>query len=103
MDTTPDAEDLPSGGAQVGAGVGAESQSHVGDRGSETFVLGFESVQLGGFRGFGDLESADLVEGGERGLIGVGEGVEVLLGRGDRGMAQAFLDDLEVCAAGEEP
>jgi hypothetical protein len=44
---------------------------------------------------------ADGVEGGDRGVVGVGEGVEVFLGGGDRGVAHPFLHYLNVCSAGE--
>jgi hypothetical protein len=47
--------------------------------------------------------SADVVQGGEGGVVGAGQGVEVALGGGDAGVAEAFFDDLEVGAAGEEP
>jgi hypothetical protein len=43
------------------------------------------------------------LEGVEGGVVGVGEGVEVFLGGGDGGVAEAFFDDLEVGAADEEP
>ena len=46
---------------------------------------------------------ADVVEGGDGGVVGVGEGVEVLLGGGDAGMSHPFLHHLDVGAAGEEP
>lgn len=51
----------------------------------------------------GAAAGADLVEGGEGGVVGVIEGVQVALGGGDRSMPEAFLDDLEVGAAGQEP
>jgi hypothetical protein len=44
---------------------------------------------------------ADGVEGGDGGVVGVGEGVEVFLGGGDRGVAHAFFHYLNVCSAGE--
>ena len=34
-------------------------------------------------------------------VVGVGEGVQVLLGGGDAALAEAFFDYLEVGAAGE--
>jgi hypothetical protein len=43
------------------------------------------------------------VEGREVLGVGVGEGVEVLLGGGDLGVAHAVHDGLEVGAAGEQP
>ena len=46
---------------------------------------------------------ADAVEGGEVLGVGVGEGVEVLLGGGDLGMTHAVHHRLEVGAAGEQP
>jgi hypothetical protein len=36
-------------------------------------------------------------------LVGVGQGVQVALGRHDRGVAEAFLRDLQVGPAGEQP
>src|SRR5690349_17704183 len=45
----------------------------------------------------------DGVEGVKRGVIGVREGVEVLLGRCNPGVSKPFLYDLEVGPAGEEP
>jgi hypothetical protein len=44
-----------------------------------------------------------LGEGFEGGFVGVGEGVEVLLGGAEAAVAEALLDDLEVGAAREEP
>ena len=44
-----------------------------------------------------------MVEGGDGGVVGVREGVEVFLGGGDGGVAHAFFDDLDVCSAGQEP
>ncbi len=49
------------------------------------------------------LPSAHAGEGGERGVVGVGEGVQVLLGGGELGVAEAVHDGFEVGAAGEEP
>lgn len=48
----------------------------------------------------GAAAAADFVEGGEGGVVGVVEGVEVALGGGDGSVAEAFFDDLKVCAAG---
>jgi len=48
------------------------------------------------------VRAADAVEGGEVLLVGVGKGVEVLLGRGDLG-THAVHDGLEVGASGEQP
>jgi len=45
--------------------------------------------------------AADFREGVQGGFVGVGEGVEVLLGGHDRRMAESLLDDLEVGASGE--
>ena len=44
-----------------------------------------------------------LGEGVEGGFVGIGEGVEVLLGGAEAAVAEALLDDLEVGTAGEEP
>ena len=46
---------------------------------------------------------ADSAKCGEGGVVGAGEGVEVLLGGGDAAVAEAFFDGLEVGAAGEHP
>src|ERR1044072_1872913 len=51
----------------------------------------------------GAAAAADFVEGGEGGVVGVVEGVQVALGGGDGSVAEAFFDDLEVCTAGQEP
>ena len=37
------------------------------------------------------------------GVVDVGEGVQVLLGGGESGVAHAVFEGLQVCAAGEEP
>jgi hypothetical protein len=42
-------------------------------------------------------------EGVEGGVAGVGQGVQVLLGSAKAAVAEAFFDDLDVGAAGEEP
>src|SRR5438270_4354997 len=49
------------------------------------------------------LAVADASVCGEGSLSGVGQGAEVLLGGGDLAVAEAFLDDGDVGAAGEEP
>lgn len=41
--------------------------------------------------------------GGEGAVAGVGQGPEVELGGGDVGVAEAFFDDLDVGAAGQQP
>jgi hypothetical protein len=46
---------------------------------------------------------ADLGKGVQRGVVGLGEAVEVFLGSDDAGVAEPFLDHLEVGAAGEQP
>lgn len=51
----------------------------------------------------GAAAAANFVEGGEGGVVRVVEGVEVALGGGDGSVTEAFLDDLKVGAAGQEP
>ena len=46
---------------------------------------------------------SDRGEGGEGGVVGFGEGVEVFLGGDDAAVSEAFFDGLQVGAAGEEP
>jgi hypothetical protein len=47
--------------------------------------------------------SSDAAQGGEGGVVGAIECVQVLLGSGDGAVAEAFFNGLEVGAAGEEP
>jgi hypothetical protein len=51
----------------------------------------------------GPVPLSDGREGGEGGVVGFGEGVEVFLGGDDAAVAESFFDGLEAGAAGEEP
>jgi hypothetical protein len=47
--------------------------------------------------------AADARDGGEGGVVGVGQGVQVLLGGGQLGVAEAVHDGFEVGSAGKQP
>jgi hypothetical protein len=49
------------------------------------------------------MTAPDPGQGGEGGVVGVGQGVEVLLGGGQLGVAEAVHDGFEVGAASQEP
>jgi hypothetical protein len=51
----------------------------------------------------GDGAFADAVKSSDGGMVGVGEGVEILLRCRDRRVAHALLHYLYVGAAGEQP
>ena len=46
---------------------------------------------------------ADLAQGVQGSVVAVGQGVKVALGGGDARVAESFLDDGQVGAAGEDP
>lgn len=49
------------------------------------------------------VAAPDSREGVERGVVGVGQGVQVALGGGDAGVPEPLFDDLQVGAASEQP